>query len=86
MSVILTGMDMPKYCGGCPVDCGYKVYLENMRSEGCPLKSIDFLIEKIERMGGNEEKSVYKNLHPSYVQGLKDVIRIIKEYCEVEDE
>lgn len=67
----------------------YKGYTDEFRlfekHPDCPLKSIDVLIEKIERIGSNEEKSVYKNLNPSYVQGLKDAIGIIKEYCEMEE-
>lgn len=93
MSVILTGMDMPNMCGRCKLwDIDRKICTRLVqtnedkmtRRNDCPVKSVDGLIEKMEKFGGHEKKSVYKNLNPSYVQGLKDAIKMVKEYCEQE--
>jgi len=36
--------------------------------------------EEIERIGGSEEKSVYKCQHPSYVRGLEKSLEIIDKH------
>ena len=93
MSVILQGINADIKCIDCPIkdigdDCLMQKYsydtFEEMKDD-CPMKSVGGLLDKLERIGGNEDKSVYKNLNPSYVQGLKDSIAIIKEYCGMED-
>ena len=38
--------------------------------------------EEIEWRGGNDEKSRYKNLNPSYVLGLKEALNIINKHME----
>ena len=81
MSVIVTGMDMPKDCGVCmectrlkafcPVDGHHEPHLDKRR---CPLKSIDGLIDKFSMVNGcGDFIATY------------DVINIIKEYCEVSE-
>lgn len=92
MSVIVTGIDMSKSCGECNASgtgvCRKWFDVKEIglkRSEHCPLKSVDGLIEKLNKAGANNDKSVFKNLHPSYVQGLRDAVKIIKEYCGMED-
>ena len=93
MSVILTGMNTPNMCGRCELwDIDREICMRLVQTNAdkmtirndCPVKSVEGLIERIEKIGGNEEKSVYKNLNPSYVQGLKEAIKTIKEYCEQE--
>ncbi len=91
---VIAQIDMPNMCGRCDM---WDISLEMCRllvqpnedkmtiRKDCPLKSVDGLIEKIEKYGGNEEKSAYKNLHPSYTRGLKDAIKIIKQYCGMEE-
>ena len=86
MSVIVTGIDMPKNCVDCRkestqnvvgIDCSW---LDN---KNCPLKSIDGLIERIEKAKGvfnqhGEQASLEAT-------GLQYAIELIKEYCEVQD-
>ena len=95
MSVIVTGIEMPKSCVRCDLcdSGGYRMALKRQtdkniyeRYKGCPLKSVDGLIEKLNKAGADNDKSVFKNLHLSYIQGLKDAMKIIKEYCGMEDE
>lgn len=100
MSVIMS--EMPDDCLECPLSyfdyyftdiplrcplMSDRIELDKTkRHKDCPLKSIDGLIEKLNKAGADNDKSVFKNLHPSYVQGLKDVVKIIKEYCDMEGE
>lgn len=48
----------------------------------------DKVVDKIERIGGSEEKSVYKCQHQSYVRGLEKSLEIINEHLKrvTEDE
>ena len=73
MSVIITGMDIPKNCS----ECKYKGNCESIdyeadiidlgaRQEHCPVKTVSGLIDKIK---------IYRELP------VKQVIEIIKEYC-----
>ena len=90
MSVIITGMDMPKSCNSYP-DCCLKRYCSPMsinvvleRPEKCPLKSVDGLIEKIEKSKVHDSSYMYDWL--SYNKGLMDAVEYIKEYCEVSED
>lgn len=85
MSVIVTGMDVPKSCGECrcttdyydgsTVCClGANDIDWNNRPIDCPLKSVDGLIEKIEQLK--------KNLVRMTATGAE---KLIKEYCEVKE-
>ena len=86
MSLIITEMDMPKSCAECH-DQRCKVadewdlfdWCDYERVEGCPLKSIDGLIEKIEQLPTIED-SEGQDRYMAY-----DVLRAIKEYCEVKE-
>ena len=87
MSVIVTGIDMPKNCVDCRkestqnvvgIDCSW---LDN---KNCPLKSIDGLIAKINKQEfthHNGENHWY--MTPSEIKEI--VENIIREYCEVQD-
>ena len=106
MSVIVVGMEMPKSCGGCNAS-GTGVCrkwfdvkeLGSKRSEDCPLKSVDGLIEEIE--GSIEELRKYNeqlhyrsNFHGTpeihsisgQIAGLLKTVEIIKTYCGMEEE
>ena len=69
----------------CPLMSDHVEVTKSKRHEDCSLKSIDGLIEILNKVGADNDKSVFKNLHPSYIQGLKDAVKIIKEYCGMED-
>lgn len=75
MAVIVTGIKMPPFCGGCEYDyCNNKVYEEGHRPEACPMKSVDGLIAEIYDKfmtvdGGLHDKTASK------------CIEIIREYC-----
>ena len=91
MSVIVTEMDMPERCG----ECKFKIYDRDgdhyeckitgeisswgigHTKEYCPLKSIDGLIEKITQLP-TQENAEGQDMFQAY-----DVVRTIKEYCEV---
>lgn len=95
MSIIVTGMKMPQNClDYCPMfrhgtdNYTYCVIGKSKpsaikRSDDCPLKSVDGLIEKITEYrnkinaGGDEFKV-------GQLWGIDEVTEIIKEYCEME--
>ncbi len=86
MSVIVTGIDIPKSCGECNASgtgvCRKWFDVKEIglkRSEHCPLKSIDGLIEKIDKKSNSGQWS------EATVYGMKKAIAIIKEYCGMED-
>jgi len=92
--VIVTGMDMPKYCGSCDMSgtgacrkwmCLTSLEIGKKRAEDCSLKSIDGLIEKIE----NIDRYATNNGHDIWLKTpediKKEVVKIIKEYCGVEE-
>lgn len=94
MAVIVTGMDMPESCKRCPIryDCYRWIrYLQtqtttacNPQMEGCPLKSVDGLIKKIEQQ--QKVISLLKGLSGAEeMKGMNDCIKIIKEYCGMEE-
>ena len=82
MSVIVTGMDIPKSCGECNASgtgvCRKWFDVKEIglkRSEHCPLKSVAGLIEKFSMVKGCGD-----------FIATQDVIDIIKEYCGIEVE
>ncbi len=94
MSVIITGMDMPKSCYNCEFKTNYKNndygsvcecslddehrtinLLAHIIPHYCPLKSVEWLIERIENLTPWDEGLVE----------MYEVIDAIKEYCEVEE-
>lgn len=111
MSVIITGMDMPKGCTKCsyldkeynsddtPISiCRLLNYSEidgfstGERYFDCPLKSVKGLIEQIEQakqykgLTGNPTIDKHNiGLDRYFDLGLDKAIKIIKEYCEVEE-
>lgn len=87
MSVIMTGMEFPKACLFCRfVSCfncnATDDFIEDYtkKNDNCPLKSIGGLIEKIEQLPTIED-SEGQDRYMAY-----DVLRTIKEYCEVEND
>ena len=81
MSVIITGMKMPPFCGGCEIDdCVNREYETNKRPDDCPLKSVEELIQQIESYA--ECKITEGQVR--YVK-LSDVKSLIKKYCGMED-
>lgn len=86
MSVIVTGIDMPKSCAECQ-DQRCKVsdewdlfdWCDYKRVDGCPLKSIDGLIEEITQLP-TQENAEGQDMFQAY-----DVLRTIREYCEVKE-
>ena len=85
MSVIVTGIDIPKSCGECNASgtgaCRKWFDVKEIglkRSERCPLKSVDGLIEKLNECV--DDKSTGEQV------GIDLAIDIIKEYCGMEDE
>ena len=85
MSVIITGMDMPKEnnCKFCEKDCFWQGadVDRNDHIEDCPLKSVDGLIEEIKKM---KITSGVKN-QGTWNECLYYVTERIKEYCEVSE-
>lgn len=91
MSVIVTGMDIPKYCS----DCSMRYYnmgcwitengldwenCDKIRLEDCPLKSIDGLIDKIIEQG--DLYAIGGIAGGKLVKfGIQIAIKTIKEYC-----
>lgn len=94
MAVIVTGMDMPESCKRCPIryDCYRWIrFLQTQtttachpKMEGCPLKSVDGLIEQIRR-----QEFVHFTDNGGYYMTpaeIKDVVEtIIKKYCGLEE-
>lgn len=87
MSVIVTGMDIPKSCGGCNAS-GTGVCrkwfdfkeIGSKRSEHCPLKSVDGLVEKITEYR-NKISAGEDEFNVGQLWGIDEVTEIIKEYC-----
>lgn len=90
MSVIFIGMDMPKCCASCrcsgtdvcrkwmPMDLdfiGKKVH------DDCPLKPVDGLTKRIEDECPSNQCTGELS---GYADAIKDVLEIIKQYCEKE--
>lgn len=87
MSVIITGIECQKSCKSCNckddeneycflqdlamTEDEWKSFTPDKQYKNCPLKSVEGLIEKIR---------VYRELP------VKQVIEIIKEYCEVSED
>lgn len=94
MSVIVTGMEVPRSCGGCEASgtgvC--KLWMKSSEINGigynrhsdCPLKSVERLIERIEKSKVHDSSYMYDWL--SYNKGLMDAVEYIKEYCEVSED
>lgn len=96
MAVIVTGMMMPKLCKGCKLhntcwcnvtketDFSHEEIAEIGVHNCCPLKSVEGLIEKIEQQ---KVISLFKGLSGAEeMKGMNDCIKIIKEYCGLEDD
>lgn len=95
MSVIVAGMDMPYYCGKCGGcydyandkyfcaldDNSFDVVIDKevKRHKDCPLKSIDGLLEKITQLP-TQKNTEGQDMYQAY-----DVLRTIREYCEVKE-
>ena len=90
MSVIVIGMDTPQHCYDCSVCYDYMACsitesrmdwkkCDKERHKDCPLKSIDGLIEKITQLP-TQENTEGQNMFQAY-----DVLRTIREYCEVSE-
>ena len=88
MAVIITGMEMPESCGMCEASgtsvCrkwsslkGYDV--GSKRADGCPLKSVDGLIEEIEMVREKEEPYVYDYRYYRN-EGLDMALTTLKQY------
>ena len=96
MSVIITGIDMPKSCEECPIayftEGCYRDECQATKSEimyakqilsDCPLKTVEGLIAKIESNIQETTPNCMKNR--DFNAGLYIAIEIIKKYCEVEE-
>ena len=92
MSVIVTGIDMPKSCGECNAS-GTGVCrkwfdvkeLGSKRSEHCLLKSVDGLIKRINKLAYSEAEYGIEEFDASKIVHLDDLVEVIKEYCGMED-
>lgn len=71
MSVIITGVEMPKSCDDCGL-CQCKV------PELCPLKPVDGLLEEFMKM--SHEPACYI---PN-IEAWRRAYNVVKTYCEVE--
>lgn len=89
--MIVTGMEMQKGCGGCFMSkndfCTKWVEVERCnfnkkRSKDCPLKSVEVLIEKIEREYPHNQCT---DVLSGYAEAIEDVLKIIEEYCGMEE-
>ena len=94
MSVILTGMDMPKNC----FECGLKLrgmcprLIKNITvtdrtiDERCPLRPVDGLIEEIKKETvcpyGKCIGKDCSNMNDCMIMG-EHAVKIIEDYCEV---
>jgi len=101
MSVIVTGMEMPKNCVECNengirnlLDCD--LILSGCANCGrhpkCPLKSVDGLIEKLKHCADRKlgialgcNNLNERQKHIEAVNTYQHCISIIKEYCGMED-
>lgn len=88
MSVIITGITSDIKCIDCPMrdlddNCLAQKYesetWEEMKA-GCPLKSIDGLIEKVEQLKKSCANDSYGKC---MANAISRVEKLIKEYCEV---
>lgn len=92
MSVIITEIVIPKTCYRCEFcreDDQLRDYCsisydgiwhgEKERLKDCPLKSVEELVEKIEQLPSIQD-SEGQDRYMAY-----DVLRTIKEYCEVKE-
>lgn len=74
--------------GNCDTDCRYCKYNNDCwsyKSRKMAIRSLEAwekVREEIERIGGSEEKSVYKCQHPSYVRGLEKSLEIINKHLK----
>ena len=93
MSVILKEIEMPKNCSDCPCfdgengECRATGSRDTWCSEpprSCPLKSIDGLIDEFKKRYPKNYAGDFELGGRSCKFSLTQVIRIIKEYCEVE--
>ena len=81
MSVIVKEIDMPENCLECQVNC-----LRIGRKAECPLKSVDGLIEKIDKLAYSETEYGIEEFDASKIVRLDDLVEVIKEYCGMEEE
>ena len=92
MAVIVTGMDMPKEkCDGCSFRLGggsdYCTKMDDktwviQELKICPLKSVEGLIEKVEKLKPNNPNFEH---YTGETRAINSVIEVIKEYCEVKE-
>lgn len=93
-AVIVTGMNMPTACKDCEYpNCDYykaewcrhgenSINYMTARSDGCPLRSIDGLIERIENKKYDKPFGTEEARHNDTIDMCID---FIKEYCEVKE-
>lgn len=81
MSVIVTGMDMPKNCKECRKESSHEIVGMDcilLHHTDCPLKSIDGLIERMENMKDIPDQGTWR-------AAIDECIATVKEYCEVSE-
>lgn len=55
------------------------------KHEDCPLKSVDGLVERINKLAYSETEYGIEEFDASKIVRLDDLIEVIKEYCGMED-
>lgn len=84
MSVIVTGIEMPVKCSDCKLRKPLKLHPDDCLLCGCPLKSVDGLIEKINKLAYSETEYGIEEFDASKIVRLDDLVDAIKEYCGME--
>lgn len=76
MSVIITGMTMPNNCN----DCGFvtEKAKATCKSNGCPLKSVDGLIERMRSMKDIPDQGTWR-------AAIDECIATVEAYCKVKE-
>lgn len=80
MSVIITGMNKAIDCRDCKFHIDENIWCIATDGRGCPVKSIDRLINKIESKKYNKPFGTEETRHNDTIDMC---INNIKEYCEV---
>lgn len=77
MSVIITGMTMPNSCNDCGIVA--EKAKTTCKSNGCPLKSVDGLIERMKGIKDIPDQGTWRS-------AVDECIATVEVYCEVESE
>ena len=94
MSIIIKNVEVPKNCCDCVChngeigECRATGSRETWCSEpprSCPIKSVDGLIDEFKKLYPKNYAGGFELGGSSCEFSLNQVIRIIKEYCEVEE-